>query len=99
MHNHPKDVCEHELKYCADCDAVYCEKCNSEWKKEKPLSDRVIERLIEQPGITPTPAPYRPGLNEVWCAHDNCPQCKMGTCNGIHMISCSCKKCKPSITC
>jgi len=32
MHIHSK--CNHELKYCEQCDIVYCEKCNKEWKKE-----------------------------------------------------------------
>lgn len=27
------------------------------------------------------------------CMHDNCPGCKNGTCSGVHMISCPCKKC------
>lgn len=29
MHDHIK--CNHELKHCADCDVVYCEKCKTEW--------------------------------------------------------------------
>ena len=31
------------------------------------------------------------------CMHDKCTGCKMGTCNGVHMMSCPCKKC--SVTC
>lgn len=31
MHEHKQ--CEHEFKYCFQCDAVYCEKCGNEWKK------------------------------------------------------------------
>ena len=31
MHEH--NDCKHNLKYCKVCDVVYCEKCNSEWKK------------------------------------------------------------------
>ena len=31
MHNHEK--CVHEIKFCANCDVVYCEKCKDEWKK------------------------------------------------------------------
>lgn len=31
MHNHSK--CEHSLKFCKDCDVVYCETCKEEWKK------------------------------------------------------------------
>lgn len=30
-----------------------------------------------------------------YCMHENCPGCKAGTCNGIHMMSCPCKKCSP----
>lgn len=31
MHNHSK--CEHNLKFCKDCDVVYCDLCKEEWKK------------------------------------------------------------------
>ena len=34
MHKtHPKK-CEHKLKYCEQCDVVYCEVCGEEWKKD-----------------------------------------------------------------
>lgn len=29
------------------------------------------------------------------CLHDSCPDCKNGTCSGVHMISCPCPKCSP----
>ena len=29
MHEHQE--CQHEFKYCAKCDTVYCEKCQKEW--------------------------------------------------------------------
>lgn len=29
------------------------------------------------------------------CFHSNCTGCKNGTCSGVHMISCPCKKCSP----
>jgi hypothetical protein len=29
MHEHKK--CEHELKYCEECDLVFCKKCKKEW--------------------------------------------------------------------
>lgn len=32
------------------------------------------------------------------CMHKNCPQCRMGTCSGVHMISCPCKNCSPRMT-
>lgn len=37
MHDHaiPKS-CEHELKFCATCDEVFCEKCNGVWTKKIP---------------------------------------------------------------
>lgn len=49
----------------------------------------------------PPKEPRWPGLfiqNDSWiehddCMHTNCPGCKDGTCSGIHMISCPCKKC------
>lgn len=28
-HNH--EHCEHDLRYCKPCDAVYCVKCEAEW--------------------------------------------------------------------
>lgn len=33
MHIHPPKPqdCAHELKYCAECDKAYCEKCKKEW--------------------------------------------------------------------
>lgn len=30
------------------------------------------------------------------CMHKNCIGCRNKTCNGVHMISCPCKKCSPS---
>lgn len=30
-HNH----CEHQVKYCQQCDVCYCEKCGIEWKANK----------------------------------------------------------------
>ena len=36
LHEHPKpEPCAHELKYCAHCDVVFCEKCKREWKQEQ----------------------------------------------------------------
>ncbi len=32
MHEHKQCQCEHELKYCSNCDMVYCTKCEKEWK-------------------------------------------------------------------
>ena len=34
-------------------------------------------------------------LGESTCLHDNCPGCKSGTCNGMHMLACNCPKCSP----
>jgi len=31
------------------------------------------------------------------CMHLNCPGCKNGTCSGIHMISCPCGSCSPTM--
>ncbi len=32
MHNHQHDHCLHEhLKYCDQCDVVYCVNCGQEW--------------------------------------------------------------------
>ena len=29
------------------------------------------------------------------CLHENCSGCKNGTCSGVHMLSCPCRKCRP----
>lgn len=39
-----------------------------------------------------------PTINDSECMHDNCPDCKNGTCSGVHMISCPCPKCSPRCT-
>jgi hypothetical protein len=44
-----KTHCAHELRYCEDCDTVYCSKCNREWVKK-------VGR-IPQPHGTPLPFP------------------------------------------
>jgi len=31
MHEHK--TCKHTLKFCEQCDAVYCEKCQTEWTR------------------------------------------------------------------
>ncbi len=31
MHEH--NSCEHTLRFCKVCDVVYCEQCNSQWKR------------------------------------------------------------------
>ncbi len=36
MHEHNELNHAHILLYCKHCDAVYCEACGREWKKEKP---------------------------------------------------------------
>ena len=47
MHTHLK--CNHKLKYCEQCDTVYCEKCSREWKKE------TINFTYTQPGTSTWP--------------------------------------------
>jgi len=37
---------------------------------------------------------YHKTINKSPCLHDSCPGCKDGTCNGVHMISCNCPKCR-----
>lgn len=32
-HNHPQQsICDHELKYCKQCDEVECTRCKKNWK-------------------------------------------------------------------
>lgn len=41
-HNHTLPVkCDHELKHCDHCDAVFCEKCDREWKRGTNQADMV----------------------------------------------------------
>lgn len=35
MHKHNDKPCKHELKECAECGNVYCQKCNKEWHKDR----------------------------------------------------------------
>lgn len=37
----------------------------------------------------------KPKQEEQPCLHDACQGCKDGSCSGVHMISCPCKKCSP----
>lgn len=50
--SHEHCHCEHELKYCANCDAVSCAKCKKEWKKEV-LYNTVYGSSQTTPGISP----------------------------------------------
>ena len=39
MHEHiTPTTCCHELKFCSKCDEVYCEKCQSTWKKPSTVA-------------------------------------------------------------
>ena len=60
---------------------MICDKC----KIEK------CEKCNEE--IQPTN--YKFPIQLQGCLHDNCPGCRAGTCNGVHMISCPCPKCSP----
>lgn len=61
-------------------------------KELKKLNDREKQPYIFNPPIQ---------NQEEWsdCLHENCPGCKAGTCSGIHMISCPCRKCTPWAIC
>jgi hypothetical protein len=68
MHNHTE--CDHELKYCKQCDVVYCEKCGGEWKKffsviqnwkpyvNPPFEGYRKEGTGDWPGTTPMMTSY-----------------------------------------
>ncbi len=38
MANHTHFTCEHELKFCKECDVPFCGKCGKEWGKDKPVN-------------------------------------------------------------
>lgn len=40
MHNHHQHDCDHELKFCRKCDAVYCGKCGKEWRVSYTFTSR-----------------------------------------------------------
>ena len=60
MHTHSK--CSHKLKYCEQCDTVYCEKCSREWKKE------VSNWTYTQPGTSTWP-------NQIMCGGTGLVNC------------------------
>lgn len=53
MHEHKE--CEHELKFCSKCNVVYCELCNSEWRKPVTYSTWYNNQTIGD-GVVNIPA-------------------------------------------
>lgn len=47
MHEHADKKCEHELKFCAHCDTVYCEKCKREWKTPVSVFDSRLKDYVD----------------------------------------------------
>lgn len=62
MATHTHFTCEHELKFCKECDIPYCGKCGKEWGKEKPSANSF-----------PLP-PLIPALPRVPIQEDNIPR-------------------------
>ena len=61
-----------------------CEDCN-----EPIVNDKYV------PHWHPQPINNKTYSTSIGCLHDMCPGCKSGTCNGVHMLSCSRTKCSP----
>lgn len=63
--------------------------------KKKELTD--FEKLIRDinSGKYNIPKVQRWVSVDSQCLHKNCPNCRMGICSGIHMISCPCRECTP----
>lgn len=44
-HDHKKPiVCVHDLKWCQQCDVVYCARCEREWGSPQSAFDKLIRR-------------------------------------------------------
>lgn len=78
MHEHIKPKqCKHELKHCAHCDVVYCEKCKKEWKetgKQYDLWEKFKQQEWNKPAkqTIPFQPDYRlPGNGVFMCSHDS----------------------------
>ena len=78
-----------------------CKICGQEFESDSEkyywhLKIHELENVPTQ--IMPNP-PKNWDINKQYvqsdCMHDNCPGCKAGTCNGVHMMSCPCAKCSP----
>lgn len=58
-HDHvPPTVCEHDLKFCRPCLAVYCTTCDSEWvgpctKPHRPEALTWLQQYAVQPAHQP----------------------------------------------
>lgn len=65
MHEHiePKK-CKHELKYCAKCDEVYCEKCGEQWSKPF-IPNTFVGDILDKKPFTP----YWKEGNIMMCSH------------------------------
>jgi|GEM_PF-6433709 len=104
MHKHIKNTpCNHKLKFCIECDVVYCEECHEEWGKNINVSTWPKDHG------GPVPAPYNPydigdqipspfdtgttpswtihGMDNTGCMWDGVPEGKP------MMMVCPCPKC------
>lgn len=57
---HELELCEHKLKYCVACKAVYCKICKREWERKTyfSVSDPINIAGTYPPPIT-TSASYK----------------------------------------
>lgn len=76
-----------------------CENCEiKELEKRLEKCEDCKEIIRPKPHFHPKQFPDD-SMNKNFfsdCMHDNCAGCKTGTCSGVHMMSCSCKKCSPA---
>ncbi len=63
MHEH-KD-CTHILKFCKNCDVVYCERCKVEWGKNYESTPVIFETPLDGKF-----KPYSGDGNIVFCTHN-----------------------------
>ena len=66
---------------CNECFLKHIKKLEQCEDCGKPLDNH--KHFVEEKGIT--------GNDN--CLHLNCAGCKNGTCNGVHMLVCRCKRC------
>ena len=89
----------------------YCPFCQKELEADSEqlywhikIHEATREATTQNEGIEIKPNKYLPEdlLNKIYgnqsaCMHDNCSGCKSGTCSGVHMVSCPCPKCSPTL--
>lgn len=78
-HEHCHGECQHELKYCAVCDVVYCSKCGREWGKPLVTYPVPIVYPVYPSPVYPSPV-YPPPWNPIYTT---CGDTQIASSDGI----------------